>query len=171
MNKHVAIKIAKVDIARALSILELCSGLDADEQLKFSTLEGETELNEIVSALLAEIEDDEGTIENIKAQIKVRNERKARFENRIEARKGAIISLMGCARLTKLPLPEATVSVRTLQPRPKIVDADALPDDFLTETVVLKANMEAIEEALSHGTSIPGVAISNGGSSLTVRRK
>jgi dsDNA-binding SOS-regulon protein len=58
----VAIKTAKVDIRRALAILELCPDLELDEQLKLSTLEGETELNEIVSMLLAENEDDEGMI-------------------------------------------------------------------------------------------------------------
>jgi hypothetical protein len=49
MNQHVAIKLAKVDIRRALAILELCPDLELDEQLKLSTLEGETQLTEIVS--------------------------------------------------------------------------------------------------------------------------
>jgi hypothetical protein len=169
MNTHVAIKAAKVDIGRALAILELCPDLGVDEQLKLSTLEGETELCEIVSMLLAESEDDEGMIAQVKAQIEVRRERVARFERRIEARRNAIVSLMDTAQLTKLPLPEATVSLRTLRASPKVADEAALPDEFVK--LVRKPDMDAIKAAFENGIPIPGVVISNGGASLTVRRK
>jgi hypothetical protein len=66
-------------------------------------------------------------------------------------------------------LPEATVSVRTLGPRPKVVDEDALPDTLCK--FVRKPDMKAIEDALERGESIPGVVMTNGGASLTVRRK
>lgn len=169
MNKFVAIKLAKVDIRRALGILELCPDLELDEQLKLSTLEGETDLNEIVSLLLAENEDDEGTIAAVKAQIDIRRERIARFERRIETRRNAVTSLMETAQIVKLPLPEATVSLRTLGPRPKVFDADQLPDDFVK--LVRKPDTDAINAAFDRGESIPGVTVTNGGSSLTVRRK
>jgi hypothetical protein len=169
MNHHIALKTAKVDIRRALAILDLCPDLELDEQLKLSTLEGETELNEIVSLLLAENEDDEGNIAQVKAQIDIRRERIARFERRIDARKNAIVSLMDTAQITKLPLPEATVSLRTLRPSPKVADEAALPDCFCK--FVRKPDMEAIKGAFENGVPIPGVVISNGGASLTVRRK
>lgn len=171
MNHHVALKTAKIDIRRALAILELCPDLELDEQLKLSTLEGETELNELVSALLAESEDDEGMIEQIKIQIADRRERIARFERRIETRKNAIVSLMDTAHITKLPLPEATVSLRTLGCRPKVTDADQLPDDFVTIETVRKPNNDAIKAAFDRGEQIPGVTITNGGASLSIRRK
>ena len=171
MNHHVAVKTAKVDIRRALAILELCPDLGLDEQFKLSTLEGETELNEIVSALLAENEDDEGMIAQVKEQIAIRRERIARFERRIDTRKDAIVSLMDTAQLTKLPLPEATVTVRTLGPRVKVTDEEQLPSAFTKEKIIRKPDMEAIEEAILHGASIPGVVLTNGGASLTVRRK
>jgi len=168
---YVAVKTAKVDIRRALAILELCPDLELDEQLRLSTLEGETELNEIVSILLAENEDDEGNIAQVKTQIETRRERIARFERRIETRKNAIVSLMDTAGIQKLPLPEATVSLRTLLPRPKVVDADALPSAFTIEQVIRKPDTEAIAAAMERGASIPGVVLTNGGASLTVRRK
>jgi hypothetical protein len=169
VNRRVAIKTAKVDIRRALAILELCPDLELDEQLKLSTLEGETALTEIVSALLAENEEDEGSINQVKAQVKSRRERIARFERRIDARRNAIISLMDTAMLTKLPLPEATVTVRTLRPAPKVADEEALPDDYCK--FVRKPDMEAIKQAIEGGLHVPGVVLSNGGASLTVRRK
>jgi hypothetical protein len=171
VNEYAAIKTAKVDIRRALAILELCPGLDADEQLKLSTLEGETELCEIVSLLLASNEDDEGVIEALKAQIQARRDRIARMESRVDSRKKAIVSLMDTAMITKLPLPEATLSLRTLPGGPKVVDVDALPSAFVTEEVVRKPNTDAIDEAFERGETIPGVVGTNGGASLTVRRK
>lgn len=169
MNQHVAIKVAKTEISRVLSILALCPGLEVDEQLKLSTLEGETELNEIVSALLAENEDDEGMVEAVKEQIAVRRERIARLESRIEARKSAIVSLMDCARLTKLPLPEATVTLRTLKPSPKVTDKEAVPAHLCKVTYT--PSMTLIQEALEAGETVPGVVMSNGGASLSIRRK
>jgi hypothetical protein len=169
MNHHVALKTAKVDIRRAMAILELCPDLELDEQLKLSTLEGETQLNEIASILLAENEDDEGMIEQLKIQIGERRERIARFERRIDTRKNAIVSLMDTAQITKLPLPEATVSLRTLGPRPKVSIEEAIPDIFCK--FVRKPDMKLIEAALERGETIPGVILTNGGASLTVRRK
>lgn len=170
MNAHAQIRVAKGEISRVLSILALTPGLDLDEQLKLSTLEGETELNEIVSQLLADNEADEGDVAALETQIDVRKERKDRFKHRIESRKAAIASLMDCARITKLPLPEATVSLRTLQPAPKVIDEDALPDEFVK--LVRKPDTQAIKAAFEEGKPLPpGVILSNGGASLTIRRK
>ena len=169
MNTYVALKTAKVDIRRAMAILELCPDWDLDDQLKLSTLEGETQLNELVSFLLAENEDDEGNIAKVKAQIEMRRERINRFERRIDTRKNAIVSLMDTARITKLPLPEATVTLRTLRPSPKVANENELPEAYTR--IIRKPDMDAIKAAFEQGIPIPGVVISNGGASLTVRRK
>lgn len=169
---HLAIRIAKTDIQRVLSILALAPGFDPeDHELKADMLEGETSLHEVVSRLLAENEDDEGIIAAIDEQVTARGIRMERAEKRIEARKAAIASLMDCAQETSLKLPEATLSLRTLKGRPKIVSPDELPDQFVTEVVTLKADMEKIKAAIERGETIPGVVMTNGGTSLTVRRK
>lgn len=170
MNQHVEIKLAKTQIGQVLEALNHFLS-DDDEALKLDMLEGETALNEIVSRLLADNEDDEGTIAALDAQVDIRAARKERLQNRIEARKKAIASLMDCARITKLPLPEATLSLRTLQPRPKVADADQLPADFINIVETRKPNLGAIKAAVDRGETIPGVVMTNGSTSLTVRRK
>jgi hypothetical protein len=172
MNAHLKIRIAKTDIQRVLASLALAPGFDPDdEQLKSDMLEGETSLHEVVSQLLAENEDDEGIVNALDAQVDARAIRIERAKARIEGRKNAISALMDCAQETTLKLPEATLSLRTLKPRPKVTDADALPDDFVTIQTVRKPDNEAIKAAFEAGQSIPGVTMTNGGSSLTVRRK
>lgn len=172
MNQHLAIRIAKTDIQRVLASLELAPGFDPDDhQLKLDSLEGETDLLEVIRQLLNENEDDEGTINALALQMDERGVRRERAMARIEGRKRAIASLMDCAQETSLKLPEATLSLRTLKSRPKVNDADALPDEFVRIETIRKPDMEAIKEAFEKGQPIPGVTVTNGGSSLTVRRK
>lgn len=171
MNLHREIKIAKVDIQRVLASLELAPGMADDPDLKRDMLEGESAFFEIVSQLLAENEDDEGIIEALDAQVDARAIRIERAKARIEARKTAICRLMDCAGETKLKLPEATLSLRTLLPRPKVTDEALLPDEFVKIETVRKPDRDAIDAAIKGGATIPGVTMTNGGASLTVRRK
>jgi hypothetical protein len=166
---HTDIRLAQRDISRILDDLALF--LENDEQFKLSTLEGETDLFEIASKLLDANADDEGLIASLDQRIADINIRKDRAKLRIERRKSALVSLMDCAQIKKLPLPEATVSLRTILPRPKVADHGALPDEFVTIQQVRKPNIEAIEEAIERGEQIPGVTMTNGCASLSVRRK
>ena len=51
------------------------------------------------------------------------------------------------------------------------IEIAELPAEFVRTITTLKADMEAIKEAIEHGATIPGVVMTNGGTSLTVRRK
>ena len=164
-----AFTVARSQIEGVLEALNLF--LHDDEQLRLDMLEGETDLFGIVRRLLNDNEDDEGKIAALKQQVEDRKARKDRAEHRIEKRKEAIASLMEAAQLAKLPLPEATLSLRRLEPRPKVVDAEALPDAFVRVQQVRKPDLEAIAAAAEQGATIPGVVMSNGGISLTTRRK
>jgi len=164
-----AITLARSQIEGVLDALN--HFLHDDEQLRLDMLEGETDLFAVVRRLLNDNEEDEGVILALKSQVEDRKARKDRAEHRIEKRKAAIASLMECAQLAKLPLPEATLSLRTLQPRPKVTDLDALPDEFVTIQQVRKPDLETIAAALEPGVTIPGVTMTNGGVSLSVRRR
>lgn len=170
MNEHTAIRIAKRDIDQVMEALNHTLGGD-DPDLILDCLEGETDLFGIVRRLLDQNEHDEGNVRSLDQQIDDRKSRKDRAKHRIERRKAAIASLMDCARLTKLALPEATLSLRTLPPKPKVTDADALPDAFVTIQQVRKPDLEAIAVAIEGGASIPGAIRTNGSSSLAIRRK
>lgn len=137
-----------------------------DEDLKLDTLEGETDLFELVAKLLERIENAEGDRAALVSQIQDRNERKARAEKRIEANRTAIMALMETAQLDKLPLPEATCSLRRIAPKPVVVDESLLPDELCR--ITRKPDLTAIKQL---ETIIPGVAMDNGGTSLTIRRK
>lgn len=145
----------------------LADAFEDDERLHIDTLEAETDLFEITKRLLDHIEVDEGDKAALAEQMDTRKVRRDRCDARIKARREAIAALMECAGLDKLPLPEATLSLRKVAPKPIVVNVDALPDGFCTFT--RKPDMAAIKAV---GLPLPdGVALDNGGTSLTIRRK
>lgn len=143
--------------------------LNEDERLYLDTLEGETDLYEIVRRLLNEMEADQGIQLALQEQINDRLSRKARAAEREKHTRQAILALIECAGLTKLALPEATFSVRKVAPKAIVTDDAAVPDDFCKFT--RKPDLAAIKAGLEAGAAIPGVSMDNGGTSLTVRRK
>lgn len=140
-----------------------------DERLLLDTLEGETDLFEMTGKLLGWIEQDEGAVTALKAQVDDRTERRRRFEARIAAKRDAVMALLDCAGLDKLQLPEATISVRALAPKPIVANEEALPDEYCR--VKRTPDMAAIKAGLEAGATVPGVTLDNGGRSITIRRK
>lgn len=145
--------------------------LEEDERAYLDTLEGETDLFEWVRRLLAKIEEDEGNVAALKEQIGDRNVRKARAEARIETTREALKALLDCARLDKLVLPEATLSVRNTADSLKVNDPAAVPDEYTVPNP--KPSMEKIKAAFTVETpDLPNwLRVEPGRPSLTIRRK
>lgn len=161
------IDVSKSQIAAVATMMR--DELGEDERLYLDTLEGETDLFEIVRAMLEEIEEDEGVQAELAEQMANRQSRKQRAAHRNDVRRSALIALLGCAKLGKLVLPEATLSVRDVPPKAIVSDEAALPNELCKfkrspDIAAIKAEMEA-------GRAAPGVTLDNGGRTLTIRRK
>lgn len=158
--------LTKIQVQAVAAMLGDNPAFDEDEKLRLDMMEGETDLFEIVKRMLDSMEQDEGDKAILAEQMDSRKVRRDRCDARIKARREAIAALMECAGLDKLPLPEATLSLRKLAPKAIVTDVDALPDDYVT--FVRKPNLAAIKDA----EMLPeGCALDNGGTSLTIRRK
>ncbi len=140
-----------------------------DERLYLDTLEGETDLYELTRRLLDQIEADEGVQTVLAEQISDRQARKLRAGERVKANRTAIMALLECAKLDRLALPEATLSVRQVPPKAIVTDEAAVPEDYCK--VIRKPDMAAIKAGVEAGAAIEGVSFDNGGTSLTIRRK
>jgi hypothetical protein len=152
-------------------MLHLADAFGDDEQLKIDMLEGETDLLEQVRRLLDGIERDEGDKAALKEQIDARKVRMERCEHRIDARREAILALMQCAQLDKLPLPEATLSVRTVAASLKVNDPHAVPEEYTVPAP--KPDLAKIKEAFAPGNdNLPNwLRVEPERPSLTIRRK
>lgn len=161
------IDLTKIQVTAIVAMLRDDLGED-DDALKLDTLEGETDLFEISSRILNQIENEEGVKAALVSQIQDRNERKARAEKRIETYRLGLRSLMEAAELDKLPLPEATVTLRKVAPKPIVTDETLLSDALCK--ITRQPDMAAIK-AIPDPAALPGIALDNGGVSLTIRRR
>jgi len=146
-------------------------GEDLDDQTLLDGLEGETDLFEFASRLLDKIETDEGVKAALVQQIKDRNDRKARAEQRIEHFRETLRGLMETAGVEKLPLPEATVTLRSLDDKLVVTDKEAVADEYK------KPKYEPDMEAINGAFADPKKALPNwlrretDRVSLTIRRR
>lgn len=145
--------------------------IDDDQALWLDTLQGETDVFEIVQHLLGENEEDAGIAVSLISQIQTRSDRLKRVNARIDRRKAVIIQAMKACGLTSIPLPEATVTLRTLPAKIAVNDDDAVPAGFRVETS--KPSMELINSAFTAATpDLPNwLRVEDARPSLTVRRK
>ncbi len=154
-----------IQVRAVVDMLRDALGDEGDDRLLLDTLEGETDLMEISRRILDAIEAEEGTRDVLSEQMDARKVRRDRCDGRIKAHREALAALMEAANLDKLPLPEATVTLRKNNPKRIVIDPDKLPDAYCTFT--RKPNMAAIKEA----GDVPGTTLDNGSVTLTVRRK
>lgn len=142
-----------------------------DERAYLDTLEGETDLYELTKRLLDQVESDEGVEATLTLQIADRQARKQRAADRVKANRTAIMALLECAKLDKLVLPEATITLRDTASCIVVNDPAAVPDEYTIPNP--KPNLEAIKAAYSPDSeTLPNwLRVEPSKTSLTIRRK
>lgn len=143
---------------------------DIDDATLADTLEGEVDLKEILIAIMRSADEDEMLVTGIKARIEELQERKKRIEHRIETKEAIVLNAMEKAALKKIEADTFTVSTRAT-PGAVIVTDEALipPAYWKTQDPVL--DKAGIRDALKIKKDVPGATLSNGGVTLSVRRK
>ncbi len=140
--------------------------LHEDEQLRADMFEGETDLKVVLSHILDMTLDAGSMVEAIKVRSVAIYARKARYERKEAAGRNLMQGIMDDAGLTKVVLPEATLSIRHRKPMPFVYDETLLPEECFK--LVRKPNLDTIKSWANAGNVPPGVDMSNGGASLTV---
>jgi hypothetical protein len=164
--------IAEARAARQLIDWLRASGIDDEESVDLS-VSSETSLKEAASLVLSAIDDDEALIAGCLEQIEQRQARVLRLRERSKNRRAALARALEDAGLPRLPLPEALLSLSKRGPAPDVYDETQVPDRFWKEVVKVdrKLDRAALAAALSEPDGVPGARLTNGGVSLTVRRK
>jgi len=139
-----------------------------DEELRADMLEGETDLHNVLTRIVKTRQFAKANADAIKAMMADLDERKARYERKVEAMNSLAQRLIEHAELRKVELPIATISLRNVPPSVVIDDEDALPETCFETKRVLSRTL--IKTALQEG-DVPGAHMSNGSTGLTVRVK
>lgn len=144
--------------------------LAGDDESWQMSLESETDLAELLTNLVRKIDDAKALVVGTKDRFEELEQRKARFEHRIDALRQLAFKLMQSAEVTKLELPIATLSIRN--GGQQIVGEskpEHLPDDLCKVSRTI--DRTKVKEALKAGKYVPGFSLSNAEPSLSIRVK
>lgn len=141
--------------------------LAEDDELRADTIEGETDAYRVLGKIVAIERDANSMIAAINERAKELSARKERYNRRKDAMRALLLRLLKAADLSKVSLPEATVSVGKGRAGVEIIDETLLPDNV----VKLKREPDrmAIKAALDAGQEVPGAALKVGNETITVR--
>ncbi|MGB2588269.1 MAG: siphovirus Gp157 family protein [Pseudolabrys sp.] len=139
-----------------------------DEQTLADTVEGLTDLHEIVIAIIRSALADEALVTGLKCRIADMQGRLDRLQDRASKRRQIAKDVMVELDLKKITAPDFSVSIRPGLPSLMVIDEAAVPSIYWQPTAPRLKRQELLTE-LKDGAEIEGVALSNPEPVLSVR--
>jgi hypothetical protein len=143
---------------------------DIDETTLADTVEGLTDLHEIVTAIIRSALEDEALATGLKLRIGEMEDRLARLQDRASKRRQIAKDVMVDLDVKKIQAPDFTVSLRPGTPALMVIDEAAVPSIYW-EPRDPKLNRQGLLAELKQGAEITGVSLSNPEPVLSVRTK
>src|SRR5262245_5317419 len=141
-----------------------------DEQTLADTVEGITDLHEIVAAIIRVALTDEALATGLKGRITEMQDRLDRLQDCAAKRRQIAKDVMVELDLKKITAPDFTVSIRPGMPALLILDEAAVPSIYW-EPREPRLDRQGLLSELKDGAKIEGVALSNPEPVLSVRTK
>jgi hypothetical protein len=141
-----------------------------DEETLADTVEGLTDLHEIVAAIMRSALIDEALVDGLKLRIGDMEARLERLQDRASKRRAIARDVMTDTGITKITLPDFTISIRPGTPSLVVTNEAEIPGRFF-EPREPKLNRQALLADLKQGAQIAGAALSNPQPVLSVRTK
>jgi len=141
-----------------------------DEQTLADTVEGLTDLHEIVTAIIRSALADEALATGLKCRITDMQGRLDRLQDRASKRRQIAKDVMVELDLKKIIAPDFTVSIRPGMPALLVLDEAAVPSIYWQPSAP-RLNRHGLLYELKAGTEIKGVALSNPEPVLSVRTR
>jgi Siphovirus Gp157 len=143
---------------------------DIDDVTLADTVEGLTDLHEILAAIARAALVDEALTSGLKARIKEMQDRLTRFEERAAKRRHIARDVMLQTDIKKITAPDLTVSLRPGTPSLVVTDDTAIPAAYWEPQPPRLKRQELVIQ-LKQGSTVPGAALSNPEPVLSVRSK
>ncbi len=142
---------------------------DIDDETLHDTLEGMTDLTDMISYTVRSCGDDEAMVAGLSERVKAMQERTARLKQRVERKRQLVTDAMEAAGLRRITRPEFTLSLTHRAGTAVVIDEKIIPSRFFeTKRALLKGDLN---KALKAGEEVCGATLGNGSVSLTVRTK
>ena len=143
---------------------------DTDDQTIRDTLEGITDLHEMIAAVIRSTLVDEALHSGLRFRVDDMKERLSRLELRANKKRELALDAMTEAGLTKLEQPDFTAFTRAGSPALVIIAEGNIPESYWLPQPP-KLDRQAILGELKRGKVIPGAQMSNPKPVLSVRTK
>jgi len=143
---------------------------DLDEQTLADTVEGLTNLHDIIAAIIRAAVTDEALGAGLKGRILEMQERLTRFEDRAATRRRIARDVMIEADIKKITAPDFTISVRSGTPSLVVIDEPSIPPKYW-EPRDPRLNRQLLTTDLKGGEAIAGATLNNPEPVLSVRTK
>jgi hypothetical protein len=146
-------------------------GLEEGEETLLDTLEGATDLQDLIAKAAREARHEEAMADAISSIVSEAQERKRRRQEKASRLRAAIAWAMQDAGLPKIDTPDMTISQR--MGLPKVVYTNNEPQNWPDEMCVTKRELDKskIKSALLSGESLPYAYLGNVEPVLTIRGK
>ena len=141
-----------------------------DEQTLADTVEGLTDVHEILQAVIRAALSDEALFSGLKGRISDMQERADRLQDRASKRRQIARDVMVELDLKKLTAPDFTASIREGVPSLMVIDEAAVPSIYW-EPREPRLKRQELAQELKHGAEIAGVSLSNPEPILSVRTR
>jgi hypothetical protein len=143
---------------------------EADEETLNDTLEGISDLHEMIAAVIRSALVDEALHTGLRSRLDDMKQRLARLEERGAKKRQIALEAMNEAGLTKLQQPDFTASTRAGPPSLIVIAEDAIPHTYWVPQPP-RLDRQALLGELKRGGEIPGAQLSNSKPILAVRTK
>ncbi len=143
---------------------------DADEETLVDTLEGLSNLPDMLAEVCRSMLDDQAMVSALRGRIGDMQERCGRIEARARKKRELVCSVMERADLKKVMEPELTVSLRPARPPLAVVDEELVPEAFWRPQTP-KLDRQGLIAALAAGRDVPGAILGNAPMTISVRTK
>ena len=143
---------------------------ETDDETLEDTLEGLTELTEMIAVVLRSHLQDLALIRGLKGRIAEMEARVGRFERRAEKKRQLATSVMEQAEIRRISEPDFTASLRRGLPPLLIVDEVRIPVEFWKPQPA-KLDRQKLLAMLKAGQEVPGAVLGEAGCNLMVRTR
>lgn len=122
----------ELDAARALR-QQFADAFRDDPDIFIDMAEGSTSVFEMIEAVLCSLQDDIGMIEGTKV-VKARlDERKRRFERRVELKRAMVLTALTDLGVKSREFAIASIGFKNIKPAPVVKEEAELPSDYFTK--------------------------------------
>ena len=143
---------------------------DLDEETLADTLEGLSDLREMLAELIRSALDDEALISGLSTRLSDLKTRLERLETRAKRKRQLALRVMSDAVIPKLAVADFTASLKQAPPAVEVLAEDRIPAVYWKPQPP-KLDKQGILAALKLGTDIEGAALATPHIQLSVRTK